>query len=299
MGVVNTPLDKPPPYDQAMVGTGTPCIHKGETTCSTPHSFCCACRNGNPLTPIVRIVNPGEAPLPAWLPHDNPDLYCEECRSYWDTHFQVSRLPTFESTVNGHNSPPSPYVAIHFTAIQSVPNARERFSPPIGSRPAGPWTRRPRLQAPAAAPESHAVVPTQTGAGGTAASASNTAQPPPGPAAPIPLFVPSPYAMPPDVAARFAADMIIRVAHDAAAAVQEEQQAAAAPNMACERCGRRSKQAMNHPCMHVTMCVPCSRWHYPRGSHDEVPADPAAACTRCDEIVSHIVCILSTPLPTC
>jgi hypothetical protein len=160
--------------------------------------------------------------------------------------------------------------------------------------------------------ESRTTAPRQTSGGGAAQFLA-------GPA-PIPLFIPSPYAMPPDVAARFAANMIVRVAHDAAArfaaaaeadpaaaaeaaaaaaAAVLEEQPAPAPDVACERCGRGRRQAVHHPCMHVEMCVPCSRAHYPRGSHDEVPADPGATCTKCDETVSRIVSIPSTYVAAC
>jgi hypothetical protein len=149
MGLRKTFLDIPPGAGQGAVGVEGACIHKEPIGCSTGRNLCCACCNGNPLSPIIRVVKPGEAMLPAWLPHDNPNLYCPTCRIYWDSHFHVTRLPTFESTIDRHVSTPSPYVCISFTAVEGVPNARERFSPPLGSRPAGHWTLEPRIEAPA------------------------------------------------------------------------------------------------------------------------------------------------------
>lgn len=276
----------------------SPCFHKGPTQCEKDDMRCCACVAGNHLAPIHRVVPAGETPLPGWLPHDNANLYCWKCRDFWDSHLQISRLPTFESTMNGAQSVQSPYVTISYTANPGVPNTRERFGPPLTSRPPPPWSTQRWAHAP----------PMERGPRHPAAYPP-TDSTSPAPANPSTNHVSS---IAPDVALRFAIMVMMNCLNDAAArfaatfaadhtrgtamavsaaaAVQEEQRSLY-PGLACEACGHRNKHAMNYPCMHVSMCAPCSLLAYPRtDGQSEVPADPNAVCTKCNETVSHIVC---------
>ena len=273
---------------------------------------CCACVASNHMPPILRVVQAGEKILPGWLPHDNANLFCMECQVFWDTHLHVTRLPTFESTFYGPDSPLSPYVAITFSAVEGLPDPRERFGPPLTSRPPPPWSQQPWPEAPPAEHESHTAAH-PPGDGNDAAATATDA----GLQAYADAYASSvrsgaaPHALPPDLALRFAVMVMVgslneaaarfaaRFAADpsesaaaavaAAAAVQEEQRSMF-PGDACDACGQRTKRVMNYPCMHVVMCTPCSLLNYPRvQGQREVPDDPDAACTKCNETVSHLV----------